>query len=163
MSWLVTKNAPYGALIAQKNWKHLDASFFPTLWKSCGVIILLSGFFWSLVFVVNRLGYPISHRLISPLPLGLLAAATVISHVVGAEAMYLRGHKQEPFLMLSVSVAVLIGLSNFFLARALGTTGMMLGYFLIYLTVGLGGGTWIFVRKRRQWHGTSELQGQLKS
>lgn len=152
MSWLVTKTAPYGALIAQRNWKRLDEAFFPTLWRSCGVVVFLCTLFWGLVFALNYFGYPISHRLIAPLPMGFLAAATIISHVVGAESIYLRGHKQEPFLALSISVAVLIGLSNFFLARAFGVTGMMLGYFAVYLVVGLGGGTWIFVQKRQLWH-----------
>ena len=152
MSWLVTKTAPYGALIAQRNWKRLDEAFFPTLWRSCGVVVLLCSFFWVLVFALGHFGYPISRRLIAPLPLGFLAAATIVSHVVGAEAIYLRGHKQEPFLTLSILVAVLIGLSNFFLAHTLGVTGMMLGYFVVYLSVGLGGGTWIFVQKRQLWH-----------
>lgn len=163
MSWLVTKTAPYGALIAQRDWKRLDESFFPTLWRSCGVAVFLCSLFWGLVFMLVHLGYPISHRLIAPLPLGLLAAATIVSHVVGAEAIYLRGHKQEPFLILSVSVAVLIGLSNLLLARALGITGMMLGYFVIYLVVGLGGGTWIFIQKRRLWHQPEPAVSSLNS
>ncbi len=54
--------------------------------------------------------------------------------------------------MLSLLVAALMGVCNLLLAAPLGATGLMLGYFLVYLTVGLGGGTWIFVQKRKLWH-----------
>ena len=152
MTWLVTKCSPFGVLIAQREWGRLDREFFSTLWLSTGVVVLGVLSVWGLAVGLRLLGYPLGQRLLEPLPLGLLAAATVINHLVGAEALYLRVHKQEPFLVLSLTVAVLIGLSNLLLAAPLGVTGLMLGYFLVYLVVGLGGGTWIFVQKRHQWH-----------
>jgi hypothetical protein len=38
------------------------------------------------------------------------------------------------------------------LGRMYGATGMMLGYCVTTLVVSLGGGTWVFARKRREWH-----------
>ncbi len=159
MTWLVTKCAPFGVLIARRDWAALDQSFFPTLWRSTAVVILGVLLVCGLAAGLRAAGLPLGQRLLAPLPLGLLAAATVISHLVGAEALYLRVHKQEPFLTLSVAVAALIGLSNLLLARPLGATGLMLGYFLVYLTVGLGWGSWIFAAKRRAWHSTPALKG----
>jgi hypothetical protein len=66
--------------------------------------------------------------------------------------VYLRAHKQEPFLWMYVASALAVSASTFFLGRAYGATGMMLGYFVATLVVSLGGGTWIFLRKRREWH-----------
>ena len=152
MTWLVTKCTPFGVLIAQKNWEQLDREFFPTLWRSTAVVVLGTALVCILAAVLRHAGYTIGQRLMAPLPLGLLAAATVVNHVVGAEAIYLRVHKEEPFLVLSLLVAALMGVCNLLLAAPLGATGLMLGYFLVYLTVGLGGGTWIFMQKRKLWH-----------
>ena len=68
------------------------------------------------------------------------------------EAIYLRAHKQEPFLWISVCAAPLIVAVIYFLGRPYAETGMMFGYLAVTLVMGLGGGTWIFVKKRRQWH-----------
>lgn len=151
-AWLNTKMQPFGTLIAQRRWKDLDHLFFPTLWRSWGLAALAGAALWLAVAFVHHQGHPLAHRLLRPLPMGLLVAASIISQGVGAEGLYLRAHKQEPLVWLSLTVAGLIGLGDFLVARPYGATGMMLTYLVVYLTVGLGGGTWIFVQKRRLWH-----------
>lgn len=151
-AWLTTKTQPFGTLIAQERWQELDTLFFPTLWRSWMLAVLLGTALWLGAACVNWLGLPLAHRMLSPLPFGLLIAASVVSHGVSAEALYLRAHKQEPFMWLSLVVAALIGAGNLLVARLYGATGMMLVYFLVYLTISFGGGTWIFVQKRRLWH-----------
>ena len=152
LSWLSTKSQPFGTLIAARNWAKLDGIFFPTLWRSWTVAALGGAVFWGTAWFFRHQGYPLSERLLPPLPLGLLTATTVLNHVVGAEALYLRAHKQEPFLALSVGTAALIALCDIVLVRPYGAVGMMLGYFVINLVGGLGVGTGIFITKRRQWH-----------
>jgi len=153
MSWLVTKAAPFGALIARREWGRLDREFFPALWQSGVVIVSAVGLFCGLSLLLHQIGFPISRRLLEPGPMALLGGATIASHFVGAEALYLRVHRQEPFLGLSLTVAGFIGLGNMLLSKPFGTAGMMWNYFLVYLIIGVGGGTWIFVQKRRLWHG----------
>lgn len=165
-AWLNTKMQPFGVLIAQRRWQDLDRLFFPTLWRSWGLAALAGAALWLAVAFVHHQGYPLAHRLLRPLPMGLLVAASIISQGVSAEGLYLRAHKREPFVWLSLAVAGVIGLGDFLVARPYGATGMMLNYFLVYLTVGLGGGTWIFVQKRRLWHGPENeesLSEPLKS
>jgi hypothetical protein len=45
---------------------------------------------------------------------------------------------------LSLALGASIGLSTYFGGKYFGATGMMLGYFLLYLLIGLGVGTPIF-------------------
>ena len=151
-AWLNTKMQPFGTLIAQRRWEDLDRLYFPALWRSWGVAALVGAALWLAVAFVYWKGYPLAHRLLGPLPMGLLVAASVVSQGLGAEGLYLRAHKQEPLVWLSLFLAGLIAFGSFLMARPYGATGMMLNYFVMYLTVGLGGGTWIFVQKRRQWH-----------
>ena len=162
MSWLVTKAAPFGALIAQREWGRLDREFFPALWQSAVVITIGVIVFWGLATALHHINHPISRRLLDPWPLLLLGTATIAIHFVSAEALYLRVHRQEPFLGLSLTVAALIGLGNILLSKPFGAVGMMWNYFLVYLIVGVGGGTWIFVQKRRAWH-TPSLSAPVAS
>lgn len=152
IAWVDTKAAPFGSLIAKGDFKMLDRLFFPCLRQSLAVLILGGAAFW-----LGSLGLHLAHlslaqRILDPLPMGLLLAAAIVNHIVFAQAVYLRAHKQEPFLWLSITIAVLVGLSTYFLGQSLGATGMMAGYFVVNLILGLGAGTAIFIRKRHLWH-----------
>ncbi|MGZ5476759.1 MAG: hypothetical protein ACXWH1_09745, partial [Thermoanaerobaculia bacterium] len=104
------------------------------------------------VLALRAIGHRWSERLLEPLPLAFLLAALLASTIVFAEAVYLRAHKREPFLGIYIASALVIAPSTFFLGRAYGATGMMFGYFVATAVVTLGGGTWVFLRKRREWH-----------
>jgi len=85
-------------------------------------------------------------------PVFLLLLLTALgSHVIQSEAIYLRAHKIEPFLLQSIFIASAIGASVFFLANIAGALGVAIAYFLV---LGVGGSisaTVIFVSKRAQW------------
>jgi O-antigen/teichoic acid export membrane protein len=151
-SLLTTKTPLFGELIARRDFAELDARFFPAMWRSLGVmaagaVAILGG-----TFVLHAIGHRWSTRLLDPLPFALLLATMIVNTLFFAETVYLRAHKQEPLLGVYVASAVAVSASTFFLGRAYGATGMMLGYFTATLVVSLGGSTWVFRRKRREWH-----------
>lgn len=153
IGWLTTKSATFGTLIARRDFAGLDGLFFPSLWRSLGLVVTVGFLFWLADWGVQFYHLPLGRRLLPPLPLGLLIGTAVINHVVSAEAIYLRAHKQEPFLVLSLLIGFLISGSCLLTVRPYGATGMMLSSFLVTLFVAAGGGTWLFVQKRQQWHG----------
>ncbi len=152
VAWVTTKSAPFGGLIAKREFRELDRRFFPCLWQSWSVIALGGTAFWAAAAWVHAMHLPISHRLLAPLPLAFLVATFVTNHVGFTEAIYLRAHKKEPFLVLTLLLGGLMTLSSYFLGRAFGALGMMIGAFVITLIVGLGGSTFLFIQKRREWH-----------
>ncbi len=158
LSWVNTKSAPFGMLIARREFAELDRRFFPCLWQSVIFLAFSALVVWLATFALFKSGNPLSLRILEPLPMALLLGATVATHVASCEAIYLRAHKQEPFLVMSLLWGGSILLTSVTLGREFGATGMMLGYFLINLIVGLGGGTWIFVQKRAQWHAPAYAQ-----
>lgn len=151
-SWLETKSVPFGDLIAKRDFVTLDKTFFPCLWQSFTVLLCLNVGFWLLDFALYFAHHPWGQRLIEPLPLALLLAATSVNHIYFSQAVYLRAHKQEPYLVTSVVGGTLIGLSTYFLGREFGALGMAFGYFAVSVLFWLPMGTWIFVQKRRLWH-----------
>ncbi|MDQ6623535.1 MAG: hypothetical protein M3Y86_08635 [Verrucomicrobiota bacterium] len=150
-AWIATKAAPFGTLVARRQFGTLDRMFFLALRQST-ILITLGGIaFWAAAYFLRLVKHPIGERLLSPVPLALLVATAVISHVVTAEAVYLRSYKREPFLLISILIAGLTAGSTYLLGVPFGATGMMAGYSVIYLVVGLGGGTWIFHHRRKLW------------
>jgi hypothetical protein len=153
IAWVSTKSAPFGSLVAKRDWAQMDRMFFPSLWLSTAVLIVADGAFWLVTLYLNHTHAAprLSTRLLPPLPLGLLLVAMVVNHFVGALGIYLRAHKQEPLLFMSLLGGALVCLSSYFLGRVWGATGMMAGNLAISF-LGLTLGTTTFRRKRRQWH-----------
>jgi hypothetical protein len=97
---------------------------------------------------------PLAARVL-PLPVfGLLLATVLINHIIFSEAIYLRSHKREPFLPLSIVGGALSACSTVFLGKLWGAVGVTTGSFCL-TAISVGFGTYIFITKRRQWHETA--------
>ena len=152
MAWVSTKNAPFGTLIAQKRYLQLDALFFRALRHSVFVAGLGIIVIWSAATYLYSAHNRYAEKLLSPVPFALLLIAALLNHVFASMAIYLRAHKQEKLFQLSLSIAVAVLISNYFFARISGALGMVAGYLVIMVILGLGGGTLIFNKYRRLWH-----------
>jgi len=152
ISWIYTKAAPFGALIARKEYGQLDQQFFRALGQSvavctAGALIILIG-----VIYLNWARLTFAHRLLDPVSIAILLAITTLNVIVIAEATYLRAHKQEKFLLISALGAILVGCSTLFLGRSYSALGVVTGSLLVGLFVGLPLGTYTFLKYRRIWH-----------
>ncbi len=151
ISWVNTKSAPFGRMIARKDYRLLDHTFFRALRQSLGVcftgaLLFLAGAAW-----LNHAHLPFAHRLLAPLPLALLLCTPIVTIAVFSEALYLRAHKQEKFLWNSAITASLTVASTLLLGRRYGATGMTAGYLAI-MVISLGLGTLTFTKYRTLWH-----------
>lgn len=152
LAWMTTKASPFGNLVALRNVQKLNQMFFRTLWQSisllgAGAALIMVGLL-ALPFVSPNL----AHRVLPPPLFGLLLLTCLGNHVIQSEALYLRAHKCEPFLIQSIVIAVLVCTGAIILAKEWGTVGVVFNYWLI---VGIGGvisATTIFNMKRRQWN-----------
>jgi hypothetical protein len=151
IAWMSTKASPFGVLVARRQWKSLDTVFFKTLRQSALVLVAGSVVVYTCVAVLNYRHHPFSTRLLAPLPFAFLLVSTIMNHVVFCEAQYLRTHKAEPFLWLSIAGALLTATSTLLLAKPFSAFGISAGY-LLCTTVGLIIGTKIFFDKREEWH-----------
>lgn len=152
ISWINTKAAPFGSMIAQRDFELLDQTFFRALRQAVAVCGAGALGVWLLLFYLNWEGVRFAHRVLDPLPLALLFVGAMLNIVVNAEAVYLRAHKQEKFLLNSVLGAILMGLSTYFLGKHYGAMGMVTGSLAVGLFMGLPLGTYMFLKYRRLWH-----------
>jgi hypothetical protein len=152
VSWINTKAAPFGGLVARKEFSALDSLFFRASRQTLAVLTAGSIAVWLGDIYLNLAHVPFAQRLLSPTALAILLLATILDTIVFAEALYLRAHKQEKFLLNSVLGALLVGASTFFLGRSYGAIGVVSGSLLIGLVMGLPLGTYTFLKYRRAWH-----------
>ena len=157
LAWMSTKAAPFGTMIARGETHKLDRLFFRTLWQSTALIAAAAAVIFfclvTIVYILPRL----AARVLSPWAFALLLLTTIMSHVVSSEALYLRAHKREPFLVQALTMSICISISTVVLARAAGANAVTIGYFLFGGVASLVWGTYLFVTKRREWHGCSAI------
>ncbi len=152
IAWVNTKAAPFGAMIARKEYAKLDRIFFRTLAQSLVVCVLGSAAVWSSVIYLNVEQSRFAHRVLGPLPFGMLLLTMIFNHIGISEAIYLRAHKQEKFLLISVAGALFMLFSSYLLGKRFGAIGMISGYLGATSIGGLGFGTFTFLKYRRIWH-----------
>jgi hypothetical protein len=152
VSWINTKAAPFGSLIARREFERLDRIFFQSLRQAMAVCTCGAAVVWCGVLYINWAHIRFAHRLLDPLSIAFLLLTVLLNVIVFGEATYLRAHKQEKFLLNSVLGAVLMALSTWFLGKYYGAPGVVTGSLLIGLLMGLPLGTYVFVKYRRLWH-----------
>ncbi len=151
MAWITTKVPQFCRLIARRQRARLDELFRTTLRQS--LFFLAAGGVLAVLFAALARPYApwLGNRLV---PVALFAALCVVclaNHVVFAEAAYLRAHKQEPFMIVSVANGLATALAAWALIPRWGAQGAVLAYAIGSVGVGFVGGTFVFVRKRAEF------------
>ena len=151
LAWVSTKAAPFGNLVALKKWKELDRIFFPCLLQSTLVLAGLCCAVYSGVILLHLYHLPLASRILPLAPLAFLLLTTLINQPLFAAAVYLRAHKQEPFLWISLVNGICVTVSTFIFAHIYGSLGVMIGYFIINSICTLYG-LKLFTKLRSKWH-----------
>ena len=151
--WVNVRMPQFGQLIAQGHYAELDAKFSRAFWVS--TVLVVAGLIAVIVgaFALQIAGSKYAGRMLPPLLLILIAGNVFVQHVSAGLANYLRAHRQEPFLLMSIVVAILTGASTYTLGRYAGVAGMLGGFLMINIFISLPWAIMIFINKRRAWHG----------
>jgi len=157
LSWITTKVPLYSGLIAKKEYKKLDSIFNKTLEQLTAINGISLIFMFLVIFVIRHFHIvfgklDIGSRFLDYLPMILMMIPLFINQFVNAWATYLRCHKQEPFLLISIVTGVLCCLSTILLGKYTGVIGVTAGYCLITVCM-MPWGYYIFGTKKREWHG----------
>lgn len=152
IAWMNTKAAPFGRMIARREFVELDKTFFRAMIQSTTAAAVACTLVWSTIQVLRMHHIAFSLRLLPPVPLAMLFVATVCNIVVFGEAVYLRAHKQEKFMVNSIVGALWMAPAALVLGRWYGAYGIAVAYLFGALLIGLGFGTYTFAKYRRLWH-----------
>ncbi len=151
-SWISTKAAPFGTYIAGQDFKALDAIFKKASRQAICVLLLGGAAFFMVYFTLELAGVPLAGRFLGPLALLLLFGNAIVNCIIFCQAIYLRAHKKEPFLLNSLAGAIIVPFIMFFLGRPYGGFGIAAGLFFAGIFIGLPWATRVFMEKRKLWH-----------
>jgi hypothetical protein len=157
ISWLNTKAPKFGELIARRDYLQLDRLFTKTLTFTFGLQVIGSLTACATIYLLNSFHIPLAERLLEPQGFTLLLAATLLMYVTIAQASYLRAHKEEPFLSISLASGFAVALLTHLTVGPYGATGMMWGYLASNAVIGLGWGSAIFQSKRRSYRAAATI------
>lgn len=151
MIWLTPKMPRFGTLIANKQYQELDQFF----WRITKIIAFVSvtsaSIIWLAFYLFQYANYPLSTRFLSPLPTGLFLMAQVLNMATSPMSVYLRAHKREPLMAISVvhgilSVSLILVLGKYFAAVGIAMSCLLVNI-IIMPCIAI-----IWYRCRKIWH-----------
>lgn len=152
-SWVSTKAAPFGTYIARREFDLLDRIFHQASRQAIAVHLAGGLAFFAGYYALRHYGVAVGYRFLDPLPVVFLYFNSLIVCIIFCQAIYLRAHRQEPLLANSLAAAALIPIAVLSVGPRFGAEGIAIALFSINVLISLPWATWVFVTKRRQWHG----------
>jgi len=151
LSWISTRSPELAKCVALRNWSGMDALFRRVLVQATAVAMVGALCGWAMIRILQEY-FIIGQRFIPASHAALLFATICINVVIAAFGAYLRAHKQEPFLPLSLVLGVVQGLATWYLGMNYSTLGVTAGFFVVHLVISLPF-SWLIWRKcREKWH-----------
>jgi len=151
MAWISTKVPSWGVFIAKNQFSELDKSFYKASAISLAVITSGALVIWLIVYGLNYIQHPISERMLAPLPTGVFLLGFIALQVSQCLSSYLRAHKKEPFLFISIGGGLMTGLLVWVLGRKFGPIGAGASFLFVSMVL-LPFAFRIWLRCRREWH-----------
>ena len=151
VSWVSTKSAPFGTLIARKEYRQLDQTFFRALWQSTAVSVAGALTAWLGTIFLNAENIRFAQRLLDPNSIAMLMVYMVMNVIIFAQAYYLRAHKQEVLFVNSLVGAVSVTACTLVFGRLYGARGIVVSC-CIGNVLGMVWSTYKFRKYRRLWH-----------
>lgn len=134
-SWLSPKIPKFAILISKGDYTELDKLFWKIVKIVFGVIFLLSAFLWLFVFILpiikTDFSIKLSSRILSPDIVAIFLIAQILQIASTPFSAYMRAHKREPLMYLSILAGALIGLSTFFFGKYFSVFEVALGYLTV--------------------------------
>ncbi|HEX9022566.1 MAG TPA: hypothetical protein VF799_01870 [Geobacteraceae bacterium] len=151
MTVVNAKTPEFGKLIAIGNWEGLDRAFFQVIRRALSLVIFgaVAGFIaiWQLQehFRIGSRFIPAGHA-------ALLFGTVCFQAMAGSFATYLRAHKQEPLMGMTIIASLLQGAGTWYLGKNYGSLGVTAGFFVVTAFFVFPCVLLVWARCRRQWH-----------
>jgi hypothetical protein len=150
LAWVHTRVPLFGRLLAHKDYRELDRVFFRLTWISQVIVTTGAVAAWLGVWTLGYLQPSFASRLLDPFTTALLLLAVVLYHFPQCQAFYIRAHKKELLMPISITSSILIGLSVWWFGKEHGPTGAAAAYLVIVGLVIVPWQTRIWARCRHE-------------
>lgn len=154
-SWVDTRRPRFGQLVANGEFKELNSLFRRCTTLSLVMLTLGVVAFCSVLTVLPFLGWSIADRLseafVTPESAAVLSLGVLVFQIPNCQTIYIRAHKQEPFLIPSLIVSASIAVSVTILGIIYGIPGAAIAWTGCIGLVQLPLWTRIWRKAHREW------------
>ena len=151
MTMIVTKSPLFGKLIATRDWENLDRQFYRVSYQSITFVVVGASIGLSIIWFLQK-NYQVGERFIPVSHAALLLGAVCVHVIIGGFVIYLRAHKREPLLGITVATSVIQGATVWLLGKWYSTFGVSLAYFTVTSFVILPAVFIVWKRCKKIWH-----------
>lgn len=155
-AWVGARGPLFGMLVARRDFRELDRVFFRVLWISLVMILIGSGVFCAILFILPQVPFPIGQkiadRLLAPETVAIFCAGLAGIHVLRSLGTYLLAHKKDPLLIVALSSCTATGLLVWLTGREGGAFSMAVSYAVVVLAFNLPWTIVVWRHCRKSWH-----------
>ncbi len=148
---LSAKIPDFGKLIAVRNWKGLDSLFFKVT-KHASVLVVAGSIVGVVAIWLLQAYFSIGHRFIPAWQAVFLFGAVCFQTVCGSLAAYLRAHKREPLMKMTIIASLLQGAATWYLGKHYSSFGATAGYFSVTAFFVFPFVLYVWIKCRKNWH-----------
>jgi hypothetical protein len=128
--WISPMAPSFGILIAQSKFDDLDIIFYRLSIRVILIAISMAVIIWLGIYFINIFELPIAERLLPPFPSAFFLGGAVILCAGLPMSTYLRAHKKEPLLLVSILCGIFTSIAVFISAKYYSIEVMAIMYFL---------------------------------
>ena len=148
--WPISRMPEFGKFIARKKWDDFDTFFRKTVKQSLEICLLLLTLFLIAISILKN-NLIIGQRFLPTWEVAFFSLSIICQILISSMAMYMRAHKQEPMMFLSIIGALLITGSTVVLGYYFSSFGIIVGYLLINIFYGIPF-TFLLFKKFRKYN-----------
>lgn len=156
ITWVTVRSPKMGALAAQSDRKNLDRIFLTAFWQSTFIFILGGLSMLGLGFVLRE--HAMMTRFLPWFEMAVLLLGYLFVHIIGGLSLYLRAHRIELFMPLSVVGAALITISAWYGAVHYGSLGVVWSILIVNACYGFPSAWWLWVKFKQKWRDNDDQQ-----
>jgi len=148
------KTPELGKLIAVRDWHNLDQLFFHSTRKTF-VLVVAGAVTGVLAIWLLQINFAVGQRFLPVEQVAILFGAICVQALYTAFALYLRAHKKEPLLTMTILASVLQGTITWYCGKHYSSLGVTLGYLFVSAFFILPYVLFVWYRCRKAWHTNS--------
>ena len=153
-AWMIPKRPLFGVLAARGEYRKLNETWLRFFIASLAMLCLGAAASWLLVCSFGYLRLPVSERFLPPFETLLLLAWCILRHASFCISTYLRAHKRDPIVAVTLAYSLASVSTMVFLSRHYGVLGASMGLVTL-ASVSLAVELRVWKICRRRWHGNA--------
>lgn len=160
-SWVAPKAPMFGMLIAQGRYAELDRAFWRLEAAVVAVVVAGAIVLLGALGLLHLVGHPYAGRLLPPSVTTALLLGVIVQAVTLPMAAYLRAHKKEPLLLISVLSGLATGVLTLVLGSLYSAQGVAAAFLVVSCLV-TPFVALIWQRRRVEWHAAPQKRPGLQ-